>query len=58
MAGCAKADKKRKSAQNIAYKAMNKAEVNKAKRIAKHARLSEKHQAKILERKSHKVEIY
>lgn len=36
MAGCAKADKKRKSPQNVAYKTMKKAEVNKAKRVAKH----------------------
>ncbi|CAB4217325.1 hypothetical protein UFOVP1590_39 [uncultured Caudovirales phage] len=36
MAGCDKADRNRKSAHNVAYKASNKLAINKARKLKKH----------------------
>lgn len=49
MAGCPKADKKRKSVQNVAYKAGNRAAVNKEKHIAKHKKAMEHAASKVRE---------
>lgn len=42
MAGCAKADRNRKSAQNAVYKATNRQEINKKRRQARAAKQAEK----------------
>lgn len=49
MAGCPKADKKRKSVQNVAYKAGNRSAVNKEKNIAKHKKAMEHAASKVRE---------